>query len=203
MAQLNTDLSENAESESESYVTTNGQLASMSWNKAPIWGAYDQIFIIVWQLRVCWFGVPSLTRGRVCRLQLLLALASPVILGSESLGTCDHILLSQIRDFPFRRLLWLAGSRWRYFTPPPHGILRINYVSPFYNFRANWIEITTSNCSSSFCVYPLQRKRVNFVAAVWFSHKPIRCCGYVPSEPLPSNGLFRLSSVMSQYFDLK
>jgi hypothetical protein len=38
-------------------------------------GAYDQIFIIVWQLRVCWFRAPSLTRGRVCRLQLLLALA--------------------------------------------------------------------------------------------------------------------------------
>jgi hypothetical protein len=29
--------------------------------------AYDQILIIVWQLRVCWFGAPSLTRGRVCR----------------------------------------------------------------------------------------------------------------------------------------
>jgi hypothetical protein len=27
-----------AESESESYVTTDGQLASLSWNKAPIWG---------------------------------------------------------------------------------------------------------------------------------------------------------------------
>jgi hypothetical protein len=35
-------------------------------------GAYDQIFIIVWQLRVFWFGAPSLTRGRVCRLQLQL-----------------------------------------------------------------------------------------------------------------------------------
>jgi hypothetical protein len=40
---------------------------------------------------------------------------------SESLGTWDHILLSQIWDFPFRRLLRLAGSRWRYSTPPPHG----------------------------------------------------------------------------------
>jgi hypothetical protein len=29
---------------------------------------------------------------------------------------------SQIRDFPFPRLLWLAGLRWRYPTPPPHGI---------------------------------------------------------------------------------
>jgi hypothetical protein len=57
------------------------------------------------------------TRGWVCRLQLLLTLTSAVILRSESHGTCDHILLSQIRDFPFRRLLRLAGSRWRYSTP--------------------------------------------------------------------------------------
>jgi hypothetical protein len=41
-----------------------------------------------------------LTRGWVCRLQLLLALASAVILRSESRGTHDHILLSQIRDSP-------------------------------------------------------------------------------------------------------
>jgi hypothetical protein len=83
-------------------------------------GAYDQIFIIVWQLPVCWFGAPSLTRGRICRLQLLLDLASTVIFGSESRRTLGHILLSQIQDFPFRRLLRLAGSRWRYSTPPPH-----------------------------------------------------------------------------------
>jgi hypothetical protein len=71
-------------------------------------GAYDKIFITVRQLRVCWCGTLSLTRGQVRRLQLLLALASAVIFGSES-----HILLSQIRDFPFCRLLRLAGLRWR------------------------------------------------------------------------------------------
>jgi hypothetical protein len=43
-------------------------------------GAYDQTFITVRQLRVCWCGSLSLTRGRVCRLQLLLALASAIIL---------------------------------------------------------------------------------------------------------------------------
>jgi hypothetical protein len=52
---------------------------------------------------ICGFvdvGSP-LTRGRVCRLQLLLVLASAVILGSVSRrGTHDHILLSQIRDSP-------------------------------------------------------------------------------------------------------
>jgi hypothetical protein len=67
-------------------------------------------------------GVLSLTRGRVCHLELLLALASAVILGSESGGTRDHILVFQIRDFPFRRLLRLSGLRWRYSTPPPHEI---------------------------------------------------------------------------------
>jgi hypothetical protein len=36
----------------------------------------------------------------VCRLQLLLTLASAVILRSESRGTHDHILMSQIRDSP-------------------------------------------------------------------------------------------------------
>jgi hypothetical protein len=85
--------------------------------------AYDQIFIIVWQLRVCWFWAPSLTRGRVCRLQLQLVLASTVIFGSESRRTRGHSLLSHIWDFPFRRLLRLARSRWRYSTPPPHGSL--------------------------------------------------------------------------------
>jgi hypothetical protein len=42
--------------------------------------------------------VPSPTKWRVCRLQWLLVLASAVILGPESRGTYDHILLSQIRD---------------------------------------------------------------------------------------------------------
>jgi hypothetical protein len=66
-------------------------------------GAYDEIFITVRHLRVCWCGALSLTREWVCRLQLLLVLARAVILGSESRGTRDHILLSQIRDSPILR----------------------------------------------------------------------------------------------------
>jgi hypothetical protein len=45
----------------------------------------------------CTLAVIVLTRGWVCRLQLLLALASAVILRSVSHGTHDHILLCQIR----------------------------------------------------------------------------------------------------------
>jgi hypothetical protein len=43
---------------------------------------------------------PSLTRGRLCHLQLLFVLASAVIVGFESRVTRDHILVSQIRDSP-------------------------------------------------------------------------------------------------------
>jgi hypothetical protein len=46
----------------------------------------------------CW--APSLTIGRVCRLKLLLVLASAVILVFDFRGIHDHILLSQIRDSP-------------------------------------------------------------------------------------------------------
>jgi hypothetical protein len=44
------------------------------------------------------YVTPSLERGWVCSFQLLLALASAVILRSEYRGTHDHILLSQMRD---------------------------------------------------------------------------------------------------------
>jgi hypothetical protein len=86
------------------------QSVSKSWYRAPS-GAHDQIFISVWQLRSSFRGAPSLTRGRVCLLCLPLAFASAVFLGSWSFEICDRILLSQIWDFPFRRLLRLAGSR--------------------------------------------------------------------------------------------
>jgi hypothetical protein len=61
-------------------------------------------------------------------LQLLLAVASAVILESESRGTRNYILLSQIRGFPFCRLLRLAVLRWRYSTPPPREITALAEV---------------------------------------------------------------------------
>jgi hypothetical protein len=102
--------------------------------------------ICIFQLKTSGYSpyvTSSLWRGWVCCLQLSLVLASAVILRSESHGTHDHILLSQIRKspnlegqvsvfispgtgwpgytgstvFPFRRLLRLAGLLWRYLTP--------------------------------------------------------------------------------------
>jgi hypothetical protein len=107
---------------SPSHIATDGLSVSKSWCRAPS-VTHDQIFITVEYYGFVFCGAPSLTRARVCLLYMLLVLASAVFLGSESLGTRDHILLSQIWDFPFCCLLRHARSRWRYSTPPPHGWL--------------------------------------------------------------------------------
>jgi hypothetical protein len=57
-------------------------------------GAYDQIFIIVSQLRLCWFLVPSLTRGRVCRLHCCWLSPAQSFSGPSPIG------VSQISRFP-------------------------------------------------------------------------------------------------------
>jgi hypothetical protein len=36
-----------------------------------------------------------------------------------------QVLGTQIWDFPFRHLLRLAGTQWKYSTPPPHGVVTL------------------------------------------------------------------------------
>jgi hypothetical protein len=86
-------------SQSQSHIATDGQSVLVS---SPIWGSWPDT------LRPCFCGAPSLTRGRVCLLYMVLALASVVFLRSEPLGTRHRILLSQIWDFSFHSLLRLA-----------------------------------------------------------------------------------------------
>jgi hypothetical protein len=67
---------------------------------------------------------------------MLLVLARAVIFGSESRGARDHILLSQIRNFPFRRLLRLAGATVEVFDPASIRDLSLGLVwPPFITFR--------------------------------------------------------------------
>jgi hypothetical protein len=82
------------------------------------------------QLRVCYFVAPSLTRGRVCNLVLLLVLASAVPRDSKP------YFIVPIHDFsnlegqvpvfisPRDRVASYdsQGLRWRYCNPPPHGM---------------------------------------------------------------------------------
>jgi hypothetical protein len=83
----------------------------------PIWCPWPD-FITVRQLRACWCGAPSVTRGRVCNLQLLMVLASEVIRRSQSHGTHDdvRIILSQIRESP----TWNVKSTY-FFIPQENG----------------------------------------------------------------------------------
>jgi hypothetical protein len=192
-------------------------------------GSYDQIFITVRLLRVCWCGALSLTTGRVCSLQMLLALANSVIFRSESRGTRDHILLPQIRDFPFRHLLRLAGLRWRHATPPPHGILTCESITyPFIIAREPKIEHSIQQflCSSVIirvfvvtgthinpaitkvlseelsreCVFPKTvAQKWSILRCCVNTEATARCRRYALSEALPSNGLLRLTCFMSQY----
>jgi hypothetical protein len=119
------------------------------------------------QLRVCWCGALSLTRGRVCCLQLLLAQSSSHSQVRVQWDSWPY-LLSQFRDFPFRRLLRLAGIRWRYWTPPPHGPQREHRFKKFLH------------C----CMGKLICNDSGIGAFLW------SCClaTNVLSDPLPSNG---------------
>jgi hypothetical protein len=68
----------------------------------------------------CWHDVPSLIRGWVYSLKLLLGLARSVIPRSKSCRTHDHMLLSQIWDPPNWRAtspyLYLPGTGWPSYT---------------------------------------------------------------------------------------
>jgi hypothetical protein len=153
-----------SESESEFYITTDGQSASLSWNKVPIWGLRPDCYYCQTVADLLTWGAPW--REDVFCLQLLLVLASVVVLGSESRLTRDHILLTQVRDFPFRRLLRLAGLQWRYSTPPPHGILNlVSLLTPRHGPHRNTVPSLLYHCCVRVC-----------------------CCGEVFTEPLPRNG---------------
>jgi hypothetical protein len=92
--------------------------------------AHDQVFITVSHLRSSFCGAPSLTRGRVCLLYMLLAFASSVFLGLESLGTRDHTV-SDVR-LPFSSPLTTRRVTVEVFEPTPHGDTGCNFVIPVY-----------------------------------------------------------------------
>jgi hypothetical protein len=159
----------------------------------------------------------SLTRRRVCRLRLLLGLASAVIFVSESRGTHDHILLSQIRDFHFRCLLRLTGLRWRYSTLP--RLLELTNPLRVYlpggwgrNHRLEGFRYCclSTRCQGNLVLVSKQRSRFYVYTTLYSylgndSFDAICCSGNVISKPLFSNGrlalapVFRLSAVTSQY----
>jgi hypothetical protein len=113
--------------ESESSVTTDGQSASLSWNKVPICGLRPDFYYYQTLADLLMLGSLSLTRGQVCRLQLLLVLAGAVILMSESVG-----LATIFYCLRFETSLFVASYDSQSYSgdiqpppPQPHGTLQI------------------------------------------------------------------------------
>jgi hypothetical protein len=87
---------------------------------SPIWGSWPDIYCCLTVTVLFLWGTLSDERTGLS----FVYAAGPCqrsLSQVKSLGTCDHILLPPIWDLPFRRLLRLTGSRWRYSTLPPHG----------------------------------------------------------------------------------
>jgi hypothetical protein len=126
---------------------------------------------------------------------MLLALASTVFLGSESVVSRYLILLSQFSDFPFRRLLRLAGPRWRYSIPP-------RSCSSLYSLGNDRIENTSPN-SSTVASRSCRKDRVQNISSQLIYCCMLRICCLakgVFAEPFPSKGCpcWLLSSCLEQ-----
>jgi hypothetical protein len=128
---------------------------SSSWRQAP-WGTRPVTFLSNWTFAVIVLMQHPLCREDGSRLQLLLILASAVILRSESRGTYDHILLSQIRYS-----LFFTASRTEmpdnWFCP----LLITSRHGPRRNTPLHTVTLVL-------LVYSLQRERVyRAVAQKW------------------------------------
>jgi hypothetical protein len=137
---------------------TEGQSASLSWNKAFVWGLRPDFYYC----------------------QTVVGLLMWCVLSNEKTGLSFTIapgprqrsyfrvrgpwyswpyLLSQIRDFPFRRLLRLAGLRWRYSTPPPHGSWLCACLDGcLFSLRSPWKMLAVLSYLWKPLLIPLTRK---------------------------------------------
>jgi hypothetical protein len=143
-----TALSSQSQSQSQSYITTDGRSASLSWNKAPIWSLrpdfyYCQIIagLLIWvALSDERTGLPfTIAAGPRQRSHSRVWVAAGFVTIFYSLkletppiwrvrfpyvyppGT-GWPIYTPGTGFPFRRLLRLAGLRWTYSNPPPRGM---------------------------------------------------------------------------------
>jgi hypothetical protein len=126
-------------SESESYITTDGQSASLSWNEAPVWDLRPDFYYCQTVAGLLIWGALSDERTD---LSFIIA-PGPCqcrYFGTDSHGTRDHNLLSQIRDFPFS-------------SPPTTRRDTVEvFDSSLRRFLEDWIGNTFHNGSNSLVV---------------------------------------------------
>jgi hypothetical protein len=171
-----------------------------SWRQAP-----SDPQPIFFQLNTCGcspYVTSSLTRGLVCRLQLLLGLASAVILRSESRGIHDHILLSQIRDSPNLEgqvpVFISPRNRVAQLYPQALGSLRLAGLPRLHT------RYSLPSFSSVFLITPLHGpSRKHRFQQYFYCCMRIRCRGNVFTEPLFRNGSTLYSVFNVSHFHYK
>jgi hypothetical protein len=171
-------------------------------------GPQDQVCIAVSQFQVSCCGALSLTRGRVCLLQLVLAIASghsqvraprdswPYFTVSYSRlpqhgGPGPRINIPQEQSdpvtapgtgFPFRRLILFSGIRWRYWNPPPHAM---NSVAVLYVERLHttwdWTEERTLSVTPKRFLFSLKHVCWQYNALIILASVDFVCTFYLKS----------------------
>jgi hypothetical protein len=164
------DNSNNGFVESESYVTTDGQPVSLSWNKAPIWGLRPDFYYCLTVARLLTWGALSDNRTGLS-FKIAAGLASAVTLESES-----HFTVSDSK-LPFSS----PPKTWMYSTP---ASTRDGFVAsncPAYNISARTTQKTPfffyccvgARCSENMFTEPLLTNGLhNLVVLVLRA-----CCG--------------------------
>jgi hypothetical protein len=141
----------------QSHIATDSQSVGKSWCQAPS-GTHDQIFSYYYLTVTVLFLWGALSDEKTSLSFVYAAGSSQRSLSRVRVPWySDQFLLSQIWGFPFRRLLRLAGSRWRYSTPPPHGFFLAFSRVPTFITSA---EPNTNHHFQQFtllCAYPLLR----------------------------------------------
>jgi hypothetical protein len=157
----------------------------MSSYRAPLWDLRPDITscrnVAFWKLRSCIYWAPSLKRGQVCNLQcnhsIVRVAQNPKSYYTVSSETpqpgrpCSRIYIPQEQGgpvippgtgFPLRRLLRLAGLRWRYSNPPPTWRDR-------YRNRNRMVQYKVKSMSKSkvkvTILFPRQRDSSKFLSS--------------------------------------
>jgi hypothetical protein len=123
-------------SQSQSHIATDGEPVSKSWCRAPS-GAYDQILITVWQLQSCFCGAPSLTRGRVCHLYMLLIL-------------CQHSLSQVSVPWDSWTYFTVSDLRLSFSSPPTTRRVTVEVFDPASTRVDHWITVESTPSNTVF-----------------------------------------------------
>jgi hypothetical protein len=168
--------------ESESYVTTDGQPASLSWNKAPIRGLRPDLYYmsdsygLVLVGRPLWREVGSVL-FMCCWPLPAQSFSGPSPLGLETIFYC----------LTFETSLFVAsyGSQGHGGIRPHlhmEDSLSVCYLHYSYNLSANRVEITSSNsrgiafvhCCAFYSSFPwISRQQLNLYCVYWNPSNPV------------------------------